>query len=562
MAKARGTDTPRGRGTGTSRGGGLGLMQVALLGGLGAVALSFVGVFLATSTADTGATAHADSLGAGLVALLTAPDAEWWATDHDLWTEKLKDVKKPYPAGTEFPKLEKAAADKIYGDDHKQRTRNKERLQRLQDSLGVGLQRGTLIGLQIRFSAAGYADQTVGARINPAEVRVLGQVGGGINVGSTVAAAAGGSGSYAARVYHREYKDRSGTRVGDVYAILSQAALDSSGGGGGLWLFLTPLLVGLAVLLIVAAASKAASGLATLSRDLETIGRGKLDARVSVTGGGEVGHAQRAAERMAKNLQLIQTTGAGDLDEALEKELDLAGQIHQSLRPSDPPRLPGFELETLFKAGRDIGGDYFDYVELDGNRTAIILADCSESLRGVPAAMVMAMTRAYLKSAINPAEPPTEWLKAVNRRLSRDLKSGMAVTALVLIVDLAAGEVTAVSAGHRPIIMWRQGKTATINPNGIALGLDIGPVFDKTIEEKRIPMQKNDRLVIYTDGVISAQNDKGESYGDARLMESVRRQGAMNSAAFVNFVAGGVDQFLSGIEQNDDITVSTLKRMK
>jgi sigma-B regulation protein RsbU (phosphoserine phosphatase) len=275
-----------------------------------------------------------------------------------------------------------------------------------------------------------------------------------------------------------------------------------------------------------------------------------------------VAYLRRAVDRMAKNLQLIQTTGSGDLDEALAKELDLANQIHQGLLPSDPPRLPGYELETIFKIGRDIGGDYHDYIELDEHRHAVLLADSSENLRGVPAAMVMAMTRAYLKAAIDPATGPVDWLKATNRRLARDLKPGMAVTAAVVVVDTASHEIVAASAGHRPFVLWRQGKTATVNPNGIALGLDIGPVFDKTIEEKKLSLQKNDRLVLYTDGLTSAKSEAGEVYGEERLLDAVRRQGAMNSAAFVNFIAGGVDKFLGEEEQTDDITICTLKRMK
>jgi serine phosphatase RsbU (regulator of sigma subunit) len=138
----------------------------------------------------------------------------------------------------------------------------------------------------------------------------------------------------------------------------------------------------------------------------------------------------------------------------------------------------------------------------------------------------------------------------------------MAVTALALVLDTSSGEITAASAGHRPIVLWREGKTALINPNGIALGLDVGPVFDKTIEDKRFSMRRNDRVVLYTDGVVSAENDAGEAYGENRFLDSVRRQGAMNSAAFVNFVAGGVDKFLDGAEQADDITISTIKKMK
>jgi len=174
----------------------------------------------------------------------------------------------------------------------------------------------------------------------------------------------------------------------------------------------------------------------------------------------------------------------------------------------------------------------------------------------------MAMTRAYLRAAIDPATGPADWLKRVNRQLARDLKSGMAVTAMIVVANTESHEAVAVSAGHRPLVLWRQGKTASINPNGIALGLDVGPVFDKTIEDKKLTMQKNDRLVVYTDGVISAKNDAGEDYGEQRFMASIQKQGAMNSAAFVNFVAGGVDKFLGGEEQDDDITISTLKRVK
>jgi sigma-B regulation protein RsbU (phosphoserine phosphatase) len=138
----------------------------------------------------------------------------------------------------------------------------------------------------------------------------------------------------------------------------------------------------------------------------------------------------------------------------------------------------------------------------------------------------------------------------------------MAVTALIVVLDTSKGEVIAASAGHRPIVLWRKGKTAQINPNGIALGLDVGPVFNKTIEDKRFALAKNDRLVLYTDGLITAENGAGDRYGEERFLESVRKQGAMNSAAFVNFVAGGMDKFLEGGEQQDDITISTLKKMK
>lgn len=535
---------------------GMGLMQVALFCGLAAVALALVGTLMAGRSTDPTASHNADSLGAGLAMVLSAPEPDTWHKEAGTLDKAKKLI------GQYYPKAELGAVDKDARArfNYRATERNKQRLLNVEHVLG-GMNTGALRGLMIRASdTTVMSDWGVGARINADAFQSQRKIGGEVSIASMPASFPDGTGVFPARVYHHAYKQGK-KHVGDVYVIVSEAALQPAGGGGA-WTFLTPLLVAIAIGLMLAMVNKHVVTLRGVARDLDQIGRGRLDLRVATGGTGEAGFLQRTTERMVKNLALIQTTGSGDLDEALEKELDTASQIHESLRPSDPPRVPGYELETLFKAGRDIGGDYYDYIELDQNRIALVLADCSESLRGVAAAMVMAMTRAYLKTAIHADSGPAQWLKDVNRRLARDLKSGMAVTALAIVVDTSTHEALAASAGHRPIVIWRQGKTATVNPNGIALGLDIGPVFDQTIEDKKFSFQRNDRIVLYTDGVISAENDAHEQYGEARFLESIRRQGGMNSAAFVNFVAGGVDKFLGEAEQNDDVTICTLKRMK
>jgi hypothetical protein len=541
---------------------GMGLAQIALISGVIALVVSGVGAWMAGNQRDPSIEANLDALGVGIVSALTAPEPSVWKSRAGTFKEARRRVKAAYPDNFEWPAMNQETRDRLLTEDAKLEKRTKTGLQQIAGK-NPDLTSGVLRGMMINFRGSKYGtDQRVGALINAQTFSPDRKITGEVSVAHMTANDPLG-GAFRARVYYRPYRNLSGTQVGGAYAILSAARVDSSGaGGGGMWVYITPLLVLAACGLMIFQANQAGQGAISLARELDSIGRGRLDTRVAVTAGGEVGLAQRQADRMGKNLQLIISTGSGDLDEALEKELELANQIHGSLRPSEPPRVPGYELETLFKGGREIGGDYFDYIELDERRIALVLADCTESLRGVAAAMIMAMTRAYLKSSIEPSEGPSEWLKATNRRLANDLKSGMAVTAIVALLDTQSGEVTLASAGHHPAILWRAGKTASLNPNGIALGLDIGPVFDRTIEEKRITMQKNDRLVLYTDGVMSAVNDGGEAYGEARLMESVRKQGAMNSAAFVNFVAGGVDKFLSGEEQDDDITISTLKRMK
>jgi hypothetical protein len=534
----------------------MGFVQAALVSGLGAVGASLLGVVLATRGPDPAILANADASAAALAALLSAPEPSWWHPDHGSVEEMQQALKRWFP-NVEWGQQPEAAKNLMHKDNFAAKEANKERLRRLERTLG--LLSGAVRGLQIHsLNNRVLGDHSCGARIRPQdEFRNVGAIGD-VQVGRMTATLAGQAGTFPARVYMRPYLTGDAT-VGAVYVILAESALEGS--GGGMWVMLTPLLVAVAAGFLLLQANRFAGDAKALARDLDQIGRGKLDLRVAARGG-EIGLLARTTDRMAKNLQTIATTGTDNLDEALEKELDTATQIHQSLRPQDPPRVPGYELETLFKAGRDIGGDYYDYIELDANRLAVVLADCSENLRGVPAAMVMAMTRAYLKASIDPRGGPGDWLRAVNRRLARDLRAGMSVTALVVVLDSSSHEATAVSAGHRPLVLWRAGKTATINPNGIALGLDVGPVFDKTLEEKRFSIEKNDRLVLYTDGVVSAKGDASEAYGEARFLDAVRRQGAMNSAAFVNFIAGGVDKYCGEAGQDDDITVCTLKRMK
>lgn len=562
MAKSRSGETGRERVPPPPRMTGMGLQQVALIAALGSVIAAAVGGFMAGNQADPSATRHIDEVGAGVVTLLTAHESDSWRAQAGTFGAALKRIKAAFGDELELPSREKKDIDRDSVEDDTLNRRNKDRLANLMQN-NPTLFDGMLKGLTIDFKSTRQGtDQRVGARIDTGAVgNAARTLGSGVSV-AVVSAKSLEGGTFSARVYHKAYKDAGGTVVGNAYAVFSQQMLDNAGGGGGLWLFLTPLLVAVFAFYVLMQANQAAAGARALARDLDSIGRGKLDLRVNVSANGEVGLAQRQADRMAKNLQLILSTGSGDLDEAIEKELDLANQIHESLRPAEPPRVPGYEIETLFKSGREIGGDYFDYIEIDDNRIALVLADCADSIRGVPAAMVMAMTRAYLKSSIDPATPPSEWLSKTNRRLANDLRSGMAVTALICVLDMESGDVIMASAGHRPAVMWRAGKTATINPNGIALGLDIGPVFEKTIEDKKLTLQKNDRLVLYTDGVISARDETGEEYGETRFVGSIQKQGAMNSAAFVNFVAGGVDKFLGGEEQDDDITISTIKRMK
>jgi sigma-B regulation protein RsbU (phosphoserine phosphatase) len=138
------------------------------------------------------------------------------------------------------------------------------------------------------------------------------------------------------------------------------------------------------------------------------------------------------------------------------------------------------------------------------------------------------------------------------------------VTAVYVVIDTREGKATVASAGHLPLLVYRHasGKVAKVNPEGIALGLDVGPVFDRALQEGDIPIGVGDRIVLYTDGALRIVNEGGEEFGEARFYGAVTREAPKNSQAFVNFVGSAIDQFHLNTPQSDDITISTVKRLK
>lgn len=327
---------------------------------------------------------------------------------------------------------------------------------------------------------------------------------------------------------------------------------------------LAMIFVGSALVAVLAwvVASQHSKPLKDLARELDRLGSTGDPGRRIAARGGEATAIARSVEKMVSTLKFRDQHAMADLEGIIAKEQETASSIHQGLMPKDPPRIPGWEVETLFKPGFEIGGDHFDYFRIDDTHLGVILMDTS--VRGIPAALVMAMAHAYVRSEAPGVLSPSEVLMKVNRLLAADLPAGQYVTALYVVIDVASGTAKVASAGHLPLVVYRhaQGKTAIVNPEGVALGLDVGPVFDRALTEVEVPIGVGDRLVLHTDGAMKVTNDVGEEFGERRLYEEIRTKAPMNSQAFVNFVGSAIDAYHLNTQQNDDITISTVKRLK
>ncbi|MCC7137390.1 MAG: SpoIIE family protein phosphatase [Planctomycetes bacterium] len=350
--------------------------------------------------------------------------------------------------------------------------------------------------------------------------------------------------------------------LGMVYLAFEDPPATGGGGGsklGLLALILGPIVVGLAGWLVASGHGKPIKDLA---RELDRLGSSGDPTRRIPAHGPEANAIARSVERMVSNLKFRSQHEMADLQDVMSKEQGVAAEIHHGLMPRNPPRLAGYEVETLFKPGFEIGGDHFDYFRIDDSHLGVILMDTS--VRGIPAAIVMSMARAYVRAQAPGVLSPAELLMKVNRLLAADLSQGQYVTALYVVIDTSTGTAKVASAGHLPLVVYRHaiGKTAIVNPEGIALGLDVGPVFDRAIGDVDVEIGVGDRLVLHTDGALKVQDDAGDEYGEARLYDAIKQKAPMNSQAFVNFVGSAIDAFHATTPQNDDITISTVKRLK
>ncbi|MHC4664261.1 MAG: PP2C family protein-serine/threonine phosphatase, partial [Planctomycetota bacterium] len=146
-----------------------------------------------------------------------------------------------------------------------------------------------------------------------------------------------------------------------------------------------------------------------------------------------------------------------------------------------------------------------------------------------------------------------------NRFLSRDIKNVMFLTVMYMVLNIHTRTLQITNAGHNPLILLRGGKHQLINPTGMAVGFDLGPLFEKTLRDSIIQLQPGDRVIVYTDGVVEAMDKAKQEFGMERFLEIVHETGSKSSGEFLNTLMRDLDRWQGRGAQNDDITVLTFK---
>jgi len=241
----------------------------------------------------------------------------------------------------------------------------------------------------------------------------------------------------------------------------------------------------------------------------------------------------------------------------LDHELAIAEELQANLLPRKVPQIAGYDVSAYYRPSREVGGDYYDFIEIDADHLGILVADVSG--KGIPGSIVMTETRALVKSEAVRTLSPAETLIRVNRVLYNDIKRGMFVTVFYMILSLQKAVLSVVSAGHNPMVLWRKASNTChlVNPNGLALGIDKGPLFEKTLKEQKIQLFKGDRFTLYTDGVIESMNDRHEQFGQNRFYLRVKQLADKSSSEFLSLLVNEVEAHQGQAPQHDDITIVT-----
>lgn len=241
---------------------------------------------------------------------------------------------------------------------------------------------------------------------------------------------------------------------------------------------------------------------------------------------------------------------------ALERDLELATKMQRALLPSRPPNATGYGFFDYYDSARQVGGDYYDYINLPDGRFAVIVGDVAG--KGVAAAIIMAKLSSDVRFALATEPDLGSAVNYVNRAFSEQGLDDRFVTMIFTIVDPEKHEVTLVNAGHMPP-MHRKGEGNVIEVLEEITGLPIGVIDDFEFEQATLTLEPGESLTIFTDGFSEAMNSAKDLYGIERLLDQVG-QPADSVEELGKHVLDDVRKFVDGYAQSDDMCLCVFGR--
>jgi PAS domain S-box-containing protein len=240
--------------------------------------------------------------------------------------------------------------------------------------------------------------------------------------------------------------------------------------------------------------------------------------------------------------------------ERIEQELRVARLIQHTLLPKSLPELPGYDVAVYYRPAEEVGGDFYDFLELPEGRLGLVVGDVTG--HGVPAALMMANTQSVLRAvAQRGGSEPGRILAEVNEVLWTYMPPNMFVTCFCGILDPESGRFRYANAGHNLPYSRQEGMAVELRATGMPLGL----MPAMSYEEKEITLKSGESVLLYSDGLIEAHDPRREMFGTPRLEKFVGAH--PGGATLIDALLAELEQFTGDEwEQEDDITLLTLQR--
>ncbi|MBI5351349.1 MAG: GAF domain-containing protein [Chloroflexi bacterium] len=242
--------------------------------------------------------------------------------------------------------------------------------------------------------------------------------------------------------------------------------------------------------------------------------------------------------------------------ERLETEVQLARSIQQTFIPQSLPLHDAWQFAARWRTARQVGGDFYDVIELPNGNFGLFIADVSD--KGMPAALFMALTRTLVRAAVHEMDSPADVLRRVNDQLLPDTQQGMFVTAVYGVLNTTLGTFTYVNAGHNPPFWVKgNGQIEKLTRTAVALGV----IEQPTMREGTISLEVGDNLLLYTDGLTEAFSPDGNLFGDSRLMDALFSIQEHTADEVLIVVEERLNEFIETVPLGDDLTMLSVKRL-
>jgi serine phosphatase RsbU (regulator of sigma subunit) len=261
----------------------------------------------------------------------------------------------------------------------------------------------------------------------------------------------------------------------------------------------------------------------------------------------------------AQSAQIIENARLYEEEQALirmKQELMLASKIQLDLLPKECPRVQGYDIAGRSVPAQEVGGDYFDFVELDDGRWGLCLGDVSG--KGLPASLLMANLQATLRSQIVLDPSPLACISRTNKLIYRSTDNEKFATLFLGVLNPEKHEIIYSNAGHDyPVLLRENEDSERLKAEGTVVGF----IEDYDFEEKSSPMNIGDVVVAYSDGITEAVNSEDEQFGFERLLEVLERDKKLPAGEIIENIVSAVRGHAAGTPQSDDMTVIVIKRL-